>query len=175
MHLFEKIYQKAQIKTTDVILEEVVNGFAKLCLAINQYQHFFRESEIEGQTRTRETAAGDGLKANIRQWTDYVQARIDELKKQYKKPFNIKESIKRTREINYYFYLINAIKNDILSDSVIEANNVIKSPESNEIYRQCFVYINLIGELNGIIVNHNKYFESINRPDQQIALVWSDF
>jgi hypothetical protein len=57
MHLFEKIYQKAQIKTTDVILEEVVNGFAKLCLAISQYQQFFRESEFESINRPNQQIA----------------------------------------------------------------------------------------------------------------------
>jgi hypothetical protein len=169
--IFEEILTEEsqdENKTADTIFSEIENGFGKLHILIEKYNNYFEKSEINGKIKIQESREGDLLKEQIKLWTEYIQSRIDDLKNKAKTEFDTELSARRTRNINRYSQNINAIKIDIFSENTIEANITIKSPESNEIYRQCFSYINLIKDLNKIIEKHNKYFTKLGRQEQII-------
>jgi hypothetical protein len=174
--VFDKVLREnEQNRTMDIIFSELEEGLGKLYIAIEKYNHFFEGSEIKNKIRIKESTEGDLLKEQIILWTNYIQERINELRDIVYTEFNITVSANRTRNINRYSINIYNIKTDILSDNKVEANKIIKPPESNEIYRQCLSYTNLIDNLNEIIDRHNKYFQRRNRTDQVIDLVWNNF
>jgi len=176
---FEEVLREndSQNKTraADVIFSEIDNGLGKLYILIEKYNNSFEDSEIKGRIKIKESTEGDLLKKQIKLWTDYVKDRINELKNRIRTEFDLAVSARKTNNINRYSHNINSIKMDILSKDKIEANSIIRSPESNEIYLKCLSYINLIKDLNEIINKHNRYFSKINRQDQVIDTVWDEF
>jgi hypothetical protein len=162
-------------KTANAILEDVVDGLLNLYLAIEDYHHFFRDSELKGQKRIRESTEGERFKASVEKWISVVRERIDELETKTKTPFDVIVSARLTEEINMYSQNVNRIKNQILSKNSVEANDLVKPPENLEVYRKCLVYINLIKKLNAIIQKHNNYFEQLNQSEQIIDKIWNKF
>jgi hypothetical protein len=164
-------------RTADKIFDEISGGFIALAGSIEHFYIWsFEGSEIAGVTKIKESAEGDALKEEIKKRKKYVQHRINEIRPIATTEFDTALSAKRTKNINRFSRLVKDIKDDFNESSVL-SNGAVIPPESHEVYRAFFSYINLIPELNKIIKKHNTYFSKLKPPrnDQVIEKVWNDF
>jgi gas vesicle protein len=166
----EEIYSTS--RTADVILDEIEHGLINLALNIEKLDHFYEGSEIKGVTQKRESSQGEDIKKAIKQWTEYVQERIDNIGPLFKTEFDTAVSETRTENINIFTANVQKFKNNIMKKNKVIANNEVVPPESNEILRDCLAYNNLLTQLNNI-KKHNDYFKKLVPPrlDQVIEEV----
>ncbi|GHV80897.1 hypothetical protein AGMMS49944_26880 [Spirochaetia bacterium] len=163
-------------RTADEVFNDIAYGFNQLSNSIIKYADYVDGSEALGITRKRESVEGDAFKKGITDAKNFVQARISEIRPIATTIFDTTVSKRRTALINNYSNQIKIIK-DAFNESSIMAEGVVVPPESHEVYRACFSYINLIPKLNKIIKKHNDHFAKLVPPrkDQIIDEVEYDF